>query len=66
MPCGRSPSRSRSAAIVSRRAEAYNALNHNVWDQPDTTFGSGTFGQVTRKRTDASGREIQLGLRFVF
>jgi hypothetical protein len=48
------------------RAEAYNAFNHIVWAQPNTTFGSGTFGQVTSKRTDASGREIQLGLRFVF
>jgi hypothetical protein len=48
------------------RAEAYNAFNHIVWDQPDTVFGSGTFGQVTRKRTDSYGREIQIGLRFVF
>ena len=29
-------------------------------------MGSGTFGQVTTKRNDVSGREIQLGLRFVF
>jgi hypothetical protein len=48
------------------RAEAYNALNHLVWDQPDTGFGSANFGKVTRKRTDSSGREIQVGLRFVF
>ena len=51
---------------IEARLEAYNALNHIVWDNPNTTFGSGTFGRVTSKRTDASGREIQLGLRFVF
>lgn len=51
---------------VEARVEAYNALNHIVWNQPNTTFGSGTFGQVTTKRTDSSGREVQVGLRFVF
>ena len=30
------------------------------------TFGSPNFGKVTRKRTDSLGREIQIGLRFVF
>jgi hypothetical protein len=48
------------------RIEAYNAFNHLVWDQPDTTFGGGNFGKVTRKRTDSYGREIQIGVRFVF
>jgi hypothetical protein len=48
------------------RVEAYNAFNHTVWDQPDVTFGSPNFGRVTRKRTDSLGREIQVGLRFVF
>ena len=48
------------------RIEAYNAFNHIVWDQPDTTFGSANFGKVTRKRVDSYGREIQFGLRFVF
>ncbi|MGE3840839.1 MAG: carboxypeptidase regulatory-like domain-containing protein [Vicinamibacterales bacterium] len=48
------------------RIEAYNALNHIAWALPNTTFGSGTFGKVTTKRTDISGREIQVGLRFVF
>ena len=48
------------------RIEAYNALNHIVWDNPGVVLGQGTFGTVTRKRTDAAGREIQFGLRFVF
>jgi hypothetical protein len=51
---------------IEARMEAYNAFNNIVWDQPDTTFGSANFGKVTRKRTDSLGREIQVGLRFVF
>lgn len=48
------------------RLEAYNALNSIVWDNPDISISSSNFGKVTRKRTDAQGREIQFGLRFVF
>jgi hypothetical protein len=48
------------------RAEAYNLFNHITWDLPDLNISSQNFGKVTRKRTDGSGREIQLGLRFVF
>ena len=33
------------------RVEAYNALNHIVWDQPDTTFGE----RATSARSRASG-----------
>lgn len=51
---------------IEARLEAYNAFNHVVWDQPDVVFGSANFGKVTRKRTDSSGREIQVGVRFVF
>jgi len=45
---------------------AYNALNQIVWDNPDLTITSSNFGKVTRKRVDGSGREIQIGLRFIF
>jgi outer membrane receptor protein involved in Fe transport len=55
-----------SSYRLEARVEAYNVFNHIVWDQPNTTFGSGTFGKVTTKRTDSSGREIQVGVRFVF
>jgi hypothetical protein len=48
------------------RIEAYNAFNHVVWDLPDQVISSANFGKVTRKRNDITGREIQLGLRFVF
>ncbi|HYU79829.1 MAG TPA: TonB-dependent receptor, partial [Vicinamibacterales bacterium] len=53
----------RNSYRIEARLEAYNALNHIVWDQPDTTFGSSNFGSVTRKRVDSYGREIQVGLR---
>ena len=33
---------------------------------PDTNISSANFGKVTRKRIDGTGREIQVGVRFVF
>ena len=48
------------------RVEAYNAFNSIIWDNPDMTLGSANFGKVTRKRAESTGREIQIGLRFVF
>jgi len=48
------------------RIEAYNAFNTIIWDNPDLTITSSNFGKVTRKRVDGSGREIQVGLRFIF
>ena len=48
------------------RFEAYNVFNYLVWDDPDVNISSANFGKVTRKRTDGSGREVQIGLRFVF
>ena len=49
-----------------KRVEAYNAFNSITWDLPDLGISSANFGKVTRKRSDGQGREIQLGLRFVF
>lgn len=48
------------------RIEAYNAFNTIVWDAPDLNISSANFGKITRKRTDGTGRELQIGLRFVF
>lgn len=48
------------------RIETYNAFNAIVWDIPDVNISSANFGKVTRKRVDGTGREIQVGLRFVF
>jgi Carboxypeptidase regulatory-like domain len=46
------------------RWESYNALNHNVFNLPNTNFSSSMFGQVT---TSASAsREMQFALRFEF
>jgi hypothetical protein len=48
------------------RIEAYNAFNEIIWDNPDLNISSANFGKVTRKRVDGNGREIQVGLRFIF
>jgi hypothetical protein len=49
---------------MNRRAST--ALNTIVWAVPDLTLGSATFGQVTRKDAAYFGREVQVGLRFIF
>ena len=48
------------------RIEAYNVFNTIVWDQPEVGIASANFGKVTRKRVDSNGREMQIGVRFVF
>jgi hypothetical protein len=48
------------------RIEAYNAFNQVIWQNPDLTLGSANFGKVTRQVLGQPGREIQLGLRFIF
>jgi hypothetical protein len=45
------------------RVDAFNLLNHPVFNAPDRTLGSGTFGQVLSSQLE---REIQLGVRFAF
>ena len=46
-------------------SDGHDAFNTIVWDNPDVNVSSANFGKVTRKRTD-TGREVQIGLRFVF
>jgi hypothetical protein len=48
------------------RFEAYNAFDMIVWEDPTLNISDPNFGKVTRKRTDGSGREIQIGVRFIF
>jgi hypothetical protein len=48
------------------RFEAYNAFNTIIWDTPDLVISSANFGKVTRKRVDGNGREVQVGVRFIF
>ena len=51
---------------IEARIEAYNALNSTIWDNPELNLASANFGKVTRKRAAWNGREIQLGMRFIF
>jgi Carboxypeptidase regulatory-like domain/TonB dependent receptor len=52
---------------IEARAEAYNLFNSITWALPGLDItDNANFGKVARKRVDGTGREIQLGLRFVF
>ncbi|HYB96779.1 MAG TPA: TonB-dependent receptor [Vicinamibacterales bacterium] len=45
------------------RIEGFNILNQPRFGQPNGTFGSATFGQIT---TAEDGRVVQLGLKYLF
>jgi hypothetical protein len=45
------------------RIEGFNVFNQARFGQPNGTFGSATFGQIT---TAEEGRVIQLGLKYLF
>ncbi len=46
------------------RFEAFNAMNEHHFSDPNTTFGSSTFGQITN--TNFPARELQIGLKYSF
>jgi hypothetical protein len=46
------------------RCEAFNVANHPIWGQPNTSFGTPQFGQITNTRLD--NREIQFALKLSF
>ena len=48
------------------RGEFFNLPNHPNYGQPGTTLGSATFGTITALATNATMRQIQLGLKLVF
>jgi len=48
---------------IELRADFFNVFNHAEFRNPDTTFGSGTFGQVI---STADPRIIQFAARFTF
>jgi outer membrane receptor protein involved in Fe transport len=48
------------------RAEALNVLNHPNWANPNMTFGSPTFGQVTGLQAGNQSRIIQVALHLSF
>ena len=50
--------------LLTFRAEAFNLFNHAVFNAPDATFASPTFGFITTAASD--GRNIQLALKYRF
>jgi hypothetical protein len=48
------------------RAEAYNALNHMSWANPNMTVTSSDFGKTTTQRAGYYGRQIQYSARLRF
>lgn len=46
------------------RADAFNALNHNVFGTPNANFNSSSFGQITTSAS--SPREFQFAIRYDF
>jgi hypothetical protein len=50
----------REGSRLEFRAEAFNALNHIVFNGPASTFNGGGFGSVTSQAN--SPREIQMAL----
>jgi hypothetical protein len=48
------------------RADAFNAFNHPNFGQPNGSFGSATFGQVTGMSGSYAPRLVRFGLRLLF
>jgi hypothetical protein len=46
------------------RLEAFNALNHPIWNDPNTVLTNPNYGSITSTRKPM--RELQLGLKFMF
>lgn len=56
--------RIREQASVQFRASAFNALNHPVFNPPNTTVGNAAFGQISSQAN--LSRQIEFGLRLTF
>jgi hypothetical protein len=56
--------RIREKDIIQIRFEAFNAMNAHHFSDPNTTFGSSTFGKITS--TSFPARELQIGLKYRF
>lgn len=56
--------RIRERAQLQFRAEAFNAFNHPVFGDPNTTVGDINFGRITSQAN--SPRQVQLALKLIF
>jgi hypothetical protein len=52
--------------VLQFRGEALNVLNHPNFANPNTTFGSAAFGQITSEISGNQARILQLGLHLAF
>jgi hypothetical protein len=48
------------------RAEMFNAFNHPNLGEPNTSFGTKTYGQISSTAFNADPRDVQFGLKFSF
>ena len=53
----------REKQTLTFRAEAFNALNHPIFNLPNSRVSSPTFGQIT---SAGDGRNVQLALKYAF
>jgi hypothetical protein len=51
---------------IELRLEAQNATNTPMFGDPNTSFGSTSFGQITGLRSGVGPRNIQFGLKYYF
>jgi hypothetical protein len=56
--------KTRESQRIEFRLEAANALNHPVFSDPNTSYGSTSFGQITG--TKVGPRNVQLGFKYYF
>jgi len=54
------------STVLQFRAEALNVLNHPNWANPNTKFGTATFGEITGLQAGNQSRIFQLALHFAF
>ena len=53
----------RERIFLQYRAELFDAFNHPNFGEPNTTYGTSTFGQIT---SASPGRQIQMSLKLKF